>query len=133
MRDGMHLTWQLARDWVRLGGYVLDFARAVEEESRPGPNPSRGLTALQPIEQITWPLPGTVSRVEAGDLKSISPAGTVLPKSRIVVTPTTLRSGPAVQVAVDTTNVPYGMYIGDFEIDGKAIPFQFYVSQAVPA
>ncbi len=133
MRDGMHLTWQLARDWVRLGGYVLDFARAVEEESRSGPNPSRGLTALQPIEQITWPLQGTGGRVEAGDLKSISPGGTVLPKSRIVVTPTTLRNSPAVQVAIDTTNVPYGMYIGDFEVDGKAVPFQFYVSQAVPA
>jgi hypothetical protein len=131
MRDGLHLTWQLARDWARLGGYVIDFARAIEEESRSGPNSGRGLTALQPIEQITWSPPGTGGRVEPGDLKSISPDGTVLPKSRIVVTPTTLRSGPAVQVAVDTTNVPYGMYIGDFEVDGKAVPFQFYVSQAV--
>ena len=133
MRDGMHLTWQVARDWFQLGGYVLDFARAVEEESRSGPNQSGGLTALQPIEQITWPLPGAGGKVEAGDLKSISPVGTVLPKSRIVVTPTTLSRGPAVQVAVDTTNVPYGMYTGDFVVDGKAVPFQFYVSQAVPA
>ncbi len=131
LRDGLRLTWQLTQDLVRLGGSGWDVVGAIEAEARPT-STRRGLTGLHPVEHVTWPLPAA-GQIEAQDLTGISPGGTVLPKNRIVVAPTTHDGGPAARVAIDTTNVPYGMYVGDLVVAGAAVPFQFYVSQAIPA
>jgi hypothetical protein len=130
-RDGLRLSWHLTQDLVRLGDYGWEVARAIGAETR-SPAAGQGLMGLRPIENVTWPLPGAAGPIEAQDLTSISPEATVLQKSRILVTPTTHRRGPAARVAIDTTSVPYGMYIGDLIVGGQAVPFQFYVSQAIP-
>jgi hypothetical protein len=132
LRDGLRLTWHLTQDLARLGAYAREVFEAIEAETG-SDRTRRGLTGLHPVEHVTWPLPGPGGRLAAQDLTSISPGNPILPKSRIVVTPATYRGGPAAKVAIDTTGVPYGMYVGSLLVDGQPVPFQFYVSQAVTA
>jgi hypothetical protein len=131
VRDGLRLSWQLTQELARVGGYALQVVEAIEAETRPHAT-RPGLMSLHPVEHVIWPLPGS-GPIEAQDLRSISPEGTVLPKTRIVVTRTTHDGGPAARVAIDTTHLPYGMYIGNLMEGGAPVPFQFYVSQAVPS
>jgi hypothetical protein len=131
IRDGLRLSWHVSQDLIRIGGSAWGVLEAIEAETRPNAA-RRGRMGLHPVEHVTWPLP-RAGKIEAQDLTSIAPGGTVLPKNRIVVVPTTHDRGPAARVAIDTTNVPYGMYVGSLVVDGNAVPFQFYVSQAVPA
>ncbi len=129
--DAVRLGWHWGLDWARVSTNVLEFVTAMGQEAQPERG-APGLRGLRPIEHMVWPLDGRDPPVEAADLRGISPGGAVLGRNRIRVIPATVGRDPAVRVLVDTSRVPYGMYVGKFKVSGDDVPFQFYVSRTAP-